>query len=114
MAFAPKTVSSKPFDDAGGTREIVQESAETETQSKIIERPEKKRLHWKGLTCASIIFISHASIILTCNTDLAPLTTVGNLVRLLTVPIIYADPPSPHSISRLLHSPSDACAQPSA
>jgi hypothetical protein len=81
MAFAPKTASSKPVDNVGATSESVKESGETNTQSKIIERPEKKRLHWKGLTCASAISISHARIILICNVDLAPLTTVGNLVR---------------------------------
>jgi hypothetical protein len=93
MAFAQKTVSSKPVDDVGDTSGMVQESAETDSQSKIIERPEKKRLHWKGLTCASTIFMSYASIILTSNTDLAPLTTVGNLVRPPHHPITYADPP---------------------
>jgi hypothetical protein len=55
MAFASKPVPST-------TAEV--ENEEAGAQSKIIERPEKKRLHWKGLTCASTISTSHARIIL--------------------------------------------------
>ena len=44
----------------------------------IVERVEKKRLHWKGLTCE---WSASLPCSLITSLDLAPLTTVGNLVR---------------------------------
>lgn len=56
--------------------------AEKDTPDVPLRPSEKRRLHWKGLTCGqSPFFTRHAGLIV-LHPDLAPLTTVGNLVCL--------------------------------
>jgi hypothetical protein len=81
---APAPISALTIDEIIEMRTGDAETTKTQvdTPDVRIRFPEKKRLHWKGKTCTFIRFLHIIyNILIRPFADLAPLTTVGNLVR---------------------------------